>query len=688
LSTLREVVDDYQEEKRALGEDSESFSEGALDQASSTVDADGSQVTASGYDWNRQFQSIISQLKEHGDIMENRVRCYRTLSNLALDFIHCAKTYGRLIISEAGTPIESKTIPPTKIGGFAGGDKYIVNNILFKFAVDSQNLFDSEEAAHKIAGHDLKGLISYFNLGIADLYFPLMALVDYLGYRLIAISVLPISKDTIVYGSADAGQHVYNDCPELERKMACAATLLNLKPHQVGLDAEHQVTLYSAGDLEGHQVNDEFYLLDFSRAFPPCTYDRSKRNSYLFRLLRPEFVKNYKESLCSDAYSGFVTVSCQEHIDQVEEATRVLLRQEVPRVAGKLDGLTEKQKRRLDVKEFLHENGINLRYMGLVRHHVKCAEIKGRLFIYMVARVVKHQIRGKMREQMKKWKLPLEHTCRHQVISYLNLVFGSSEESDEHFDSVIAPRLGESFVGALQPEEQKCPLKKMFGPPDLCALFSFVQDMTALHFSSTAVKEFSTDCSIYQYPTPFHLTELLEIGVRVRHLNIVALAQGYVLKNNARSKSSAENTTRLCELAITKFKQALQDNPGDKRALSELADTCAILGDNISAREYYLRAIAADPVDVNTLFRYAVFLEDKMQLMPDAEEFYLRTLEINPRHDHCMQRYGHFLEHQGDPDEAEKFFIRASEVRGARLMGSSVQGDYTPANIVTEDFIF
>ena len=71
-----------------------------------------------------------------------------------------------------------KTIAPVSdIGGFAGGDKYIVNNILFKFATDSNGLFDTEEAAIKVAGHDLKGLIAYFNLGIADLHFPLMALV-------------------------------------------------------------------------------------------------------------------------------------------------------------------------------------------------------------------------------------------------------------------------------------------------------------------------------------------------------------------------------------------------------------------------------------------------------------------------------------------------------------------------------
>jgi len=90
-----------------------------------------------------------------------------------------------------------------------------------------------------------------------------------------------------------------------------------------------------------------------------------------------------------------------------------------------------------------------------------------------------------------------------------------------------------------------------------------------------------------------------------------------------------------------------------------------------NANTYYLRAIDADPADANTLFKYAVFLEESMKKLSEAEEYYLRTLEADVRHDHCMQRYGHFLEAQGYPDEAEDFFIRASQIRACRGMNAS-----------------
>jgi hypothetical protein len=55
--------------------------------------------------WNQRFQVCIEMLKHHGQIHEKRVQIFLHLSNLAQDFIHCAKTYGRIIISE-GTEID------------------------------------------------------------------------------------------------------------------------------------------------------------------------------------------------------------------------------------------------------------------------------------------------------------------------------------------------------------------------------------------------------------------------------------------------------------------------------------------------------------------------------------------------------------------------------------------------------
>ncbi len=46
-------------------------------------------------------------------------------------------------------------------------------------------------------------------------------------------------------------------------------------------------------------------VLDTARVFPPTTPVPELRGSFLYRLMRPEFVKNYRTPLCSDAFSRF-----------------------------------------------------------------------------------------------------------------------------------------------------------------------------------------------------------------------------------------------------------------------------------------------------------------------------------------------------------------------------------------------
>jgi hypothetical protein len=47
--------------------------------------------------------------------------------------------------------------------------------------LDYNGLFGSDFSAAKVAGNELRGLISYFNCHISKLHLPLMALVDYRG---------------------------------------------------------------------------------------------------------------------------------------------------------------------------------------------------------------------------------------------------------------------------------------------------------------------------------------------------------------------------------------------------------------------------------------------------------------------------------------------------------------------------
>ena len=99
--------------------------------------------------------------------------------------------------------------------------------------------------AAKAAGHELRAVNAYFALNIADLRVPWQVLVEYCGYRVIAMPFLPLSR--LVVGSNDAGKTVHVDCTEANSIMSATARMLHLAPHRVNAQLMH-----CAGDCEGH----------------------------------------------------------------------------------------------------------------------------------------------------------------------------------------------------------------------------------------------------------------------------------------------------------------------------------------------------------------------------------------------------------------------------------------------------
>lgn len=659
-------------------------------------------------DWNERFQTTVEKLRgfDLHTPLDERYNTNRALIHLAQDFIYSSCSYGRIIISEAFVPDHMKTIKPTAMGGIVGGDKYIVNNILFKFAVDSHGLYGSDYAASKVAGHELKGLLAYFNLGIRDLCLPLMALIDYRGFRLLAMSILPIKKSTIVYGSNDYGHTMHAENKKLGAKMRIAARKLNIKPHRCGVSKAHSQVLPSPADLEGHVGGDNrTYLLDFSRVMPPEFPKPGIKMAHLFRLLRPEYVRTFPKPLCSDAFSGFIRMhNPEQHNAELEEATRNLITNVVPDFAPELAKLIAEAKRKGDLENFrlteaVHSRGINIRHLGILRSHMVDQDGRTLLFVEMCARVVKNNLRLRLRERMRKLKLPLEEPYHRLVIDYMNLVIGHNDQSEEYWAKNLKTSLVRKFEGALNAEEAeddyalKCVLdyfsdNSMDGK---LLLFNRIQKICGLKFTHRVNEEFSKhkNCWVARGEQPLDDTDLEEIGLRVKHMNIISYAQGHCLhlKGNMAWNNNPINAQRFFNMAMEKYEEALSSAPWSSDILVNCAEIAtkflegeeknlANLNFSINhpkaqeANNYFLRAIQSNTHDSYAIFQYAQFL-DRCGLIKKAEEFYLRSLEINPNNAACLQEYGNFLAlRKKDESGAEKFFLRSSQCTQQRIAPS------------------
>lgn len=384
-------------------------------------------------DWNERFQALLAE----SDSLEK----FAQLRNLANDFCFTAELYARIIISELYLPTSQKTIKPSSVGGVAGGQKFVVQGILFKFAVDVElrksssassssqptgiepgsstfasgtpttkrsqasslspgspgpassatpplpassnpgslwmygGAMPSTEFAMKAAKHELRSTIAYFSTSTCRV--PLVALVDFRGYRVLCSSLLPIDRTTICYGSSDAGRTIHADA-DAALLFEYAGEKLNLKKHKF-----KGKELCAPVDIEGHHGHDgNMYCVDLARLFPPEAPPlalQSHPRAIYFRMLRPELVRAFPNPLSSDAFTNFGASDelCTEHNSEVEQATKHLQSVVLPQFAKWMCTSSSTVNSFSSLVYHMHRRGINLRYLGLLRSTIEVPENTG-----------------------------------------------------------------------------------------------------------------------------------------------------------------------------------------------------------------------------------------------------------------------------------------------------------------------
>lgn len=90
-------------------------------------------------------------------------------------------------------------------------------------------------------------MVACYNCAEPGVNFPFIALIDYRGFRLVCMSLLPISSSTLCCGSRDAGGQVFHD-DELAAKLDNICKKLNLAEHIVSPEG---IRTRAPLDLEG-----------------------------------------------------------------------------------------------------------------------------------------------------------------------------------------------------------------------------------------------------------------------------------------------------------------------------------------------------------------------------------------------------------------------------------------------------
>ena len=257
--------------------------------------------------------------------------------------------------------------------------------------------------------------------------------------------------------------------------------ILNLKEHFCGTFQQKQLS--TPCDLEVHRGTDgKIYLIDFSRLMPPENPHTNKsyyfyfylffyfsiycfrktKFSYLYELLRPELVREYKVPLSSDAFSRFSSHSQENKINnnEIKEATNYLFDTVIPKFSFSLLNSFEKSENSLihfNLTNMLHNMGINIRMIfrvveslcslkqKMVEKSSAIDDLVVLLFCEMIARILKIQTRKIFRKRMKELRSPVEEPFITIFLDFLNVVFGNNQTSEKFWVESIPKKICQKF---------------------------------------------------------------------------------------------------------------------------------------------------------------------------------------------------------------------------------------------------
>jgi tetratricopeptide (TPR) repeat protein len=231
------------------------------------------------------------------------------------------------------------------------------------------------------------------------------------------------------------------------------------------------------------------------------------------------------------------------------------------------------------------------------------------------------------------------------------------------------------------------------------ALLQRLQKLVGFQFTPLAAGELQNNLNQrLERPKPIQRTDIASMGERIKHMNIIGNAEGFLLMTKglqSRVRDTAEAINFLT-MSISKFEEVLNSNTNSKVTLLHCARTLVALDEELRrqnnneefsfdslrinrANEYFLRAVDIDPNDPLTLYHYAQFLEmcNKYDL---AEEYYLQVLEQDPNYEEALHAYGILLEDRGEHEFAEKFFMRIAQDQNSSQPSSPAVSPFTSAS--------
>ena len=316
----------------------------------------------------------------------------------------------------------------------------------------------------------------------------------------------------------------------------------------------------------------------------------------------------------------------------------------------------------------MHEHGINTRYLGLLYFHMEHEGDRNwmtHIFVEMVSRTVKSQVRLLWREAQFKRNLQCLSIDKAITASYFNVLLGRSDEGRVFWKQKLVPAMElkyppfkwntkEPLLQTMIEESRKMGLQDV-----RCLIFKNTTRKLGIRLMSITWEELSQRPNGFERAQPLTATDITDLSAQTKEMDIANIASGFVLKARATMAPTDDERQRLLTLAVEKFSGALQGNPNNQETLQDLGECYAAMGRDEKSWDLFTRATVLAPDDTVTWFKFAISLV-KQGRSDEAEECFLRSLEACPMHSNCCFSYADFLvNHRKNFADAELLYKRA-----------------------------
>ena len=619
-------------------------------------------------DWNHEFHLELKYARSVD--MERKYVALKRLSEMHQHFMDMVSSIGKKLINDSHVPYQYKSLKPTalpkyrkKINELDAQDVlkefvyeedewrpiYIFNNIMFQLHDDEIDFYGNDENAMKSLSNEYRGqeyLTPYATE--ENLKFPMSALLDYNGKRIIATAMTPgmaEPRDLVDIQGGDDGDadeenanSAWDEAQDnLKRCIKKLSSSLNVKEHQFSFDGKQESVALAADVQYFVDTEKENYLMSCARVVPqePPTYPLPSWRQHLSNVLRPELVQCSLEPVNADAFYPWVGRNQRDDNVAVRDLFNRLKKNIIPGLAAFLEmhGEDDPNLTGIMLTKMLHRHGINVRFLGLVGRQVQNPNVIRAIASEMVARLVKVDVRRRWRNLLARGQsAPAAAALR--VCQIYNLLLRESPEAQKYWANVITVGVRKKFPGAIAVVQQN----EWRDIVDLEVVADRLAFMCGIVFARNPV-EISAE-------RHFIVGDVVEMKERIKVNSVVPQTCRTGFQLMAESFKSPDEETKLTCLkqASEEFHKALAtSDPTHPLVMASCADACLLVAGNVN------------------------FYEAR-EALEDAEEKYRRALALRPQFTEVLRRLGdvHVLQSRLSriSETAQRLRVRA----GARYL--------------------